>query len=569
VKKTLLQYLGVGEKPVMGEAAERPSLAGREDDPGLLVTGEGLISSIYENIRMRRSTLVTGPRGCGKSYCSEQAIIRARDHGLIGTWRFLQGNREIPRDTLSEDMLVVGLGGTVELLKALALRASGHGADVNLEEFPDWPGIPTQKKTETYDPRTLWTPRDWVVLFLDEINRFGDGFLDSLLSLIEEGKIVRRGQDYYVPIVVVATANPPGYDVTAKKLSPPLQARITQSFRVSQPDSRDLVEHILPSKLSAFESAYSPGAAPKVSRRIRYLAAGATLCLWGDPDAPSKGNYYLTRTTLERLRHMKRSNPELATAMGALSEMIDFGPDARAVCDWLGVAMAQAARQGDSEVGSAHLESSCINVLGHKLRERFNEGVDPGKGIEKERLLLRIVKLILAHGDPRVFGYEEERPLPRPRSPGPVTINSEQFMHVIASYPSSRAFGELLAATHRNYVLGLLQTQDLTLVWLNTIEAVLHAHATPEKVREAVQYGFWTLYRAHAPSPQLNPAMLDDVAEMYTSTFEAIRRSSNPAGQERTATAARHVQLIKQAAVASPASPQTQKPPGTSGPTSW
>src|SRR5690606_31880302 len=110
-----------------------------------------------------------------------------------------------------------------------------------------------------------------------------DGFLDSLLSLIEEGKVIRRGQDYYVPIIVVATANPPGYDVTAKKLSPPLQARITRAFRVSQPDAPLLAETILPPKIADFASHYPQGQAPTVDRGLRYLAAGATLCLWGDP----------------------------------------------------------------------------------------------------------------------------------------------------------------------------------------------------------------------------------------------------------------------------------------------
>src|SRR5438552_2073589 len=66
-----------------------------------LTTGPSLIDSIYETIGLRRSVLVTGPRGCGKSYCSEQGIVRARDKGVIGGWRLLQGNREVPRETLS------------------------------------------------------------------------------------------------------------------------------------------------------------------------------------------------------------------------------------------------------------------------------------------------------------------------------------------------------------------------------------------------------------------------------------------------------------------------------------
>src|SRR4051812_16591519 len=65
-------------------------------------TGDELIGKIRQSIQLGRSVLVTGPRGCGKSFCSEQAIRDARSRQMIGGWKFLQGNREIPRDALSE-----------------------------------------------------------------------------------------------------------------------------------------------------------------------------------------------------------------------------------------------------------------------------------------------------------------------------------------------------------------------------------------------------------------------------------------------------------------------------------
>lgn len=566
--KSVLGYLGLKSKGPSGPAARVVD----EDDPGLMITGEELIASIYENIRLRRSVLVTGPRGCGKTYCSEQAILRARDHGVIGDWRFLQGNREIPRDTLSEDQLIVGQGGRVELLTALALRPSVTAAIVASEEFPDWPGIPTQRKTEKHDPRTLWTARDWVVLFLDEINRFGDGFLDSLLSLIEEGKIVRRGQDFYVPIIVVATANPPGYDVTAKKLSPPLQARITRAFRVSQPDAPDLVQVILPSKIAAFEAQYPPGLAPTVSSSIRFLAAGATLCLWGDPDASGKGVYYLTSATRRRLREVMKHDKRLAEGMRRISDLIDFGPDARAVSDWIGCAMAFAARQGDTTVDAPHLEATAIHVLGHKLRERFNEGADPGKGIEKERLVLEIVQRVMQGGRPNAFGFEEARDAPRPQPPVSVRLDPEQFLRALDNYPSARAFSELLAKARHQYAQTLLRTDDLTFIWLNTVDAVLHPYGTQEKVAEAVAGGFWGLYRAHAPGQQLDTRTLEAVGDAFRQTFEAVGGAANPAGQERAAAAVRAIDELKRGALASPAHPQNA--PGRngmwkSGPSEW
>src|SRR5205823_8723927 len=125
-------------------------------------------------------------------------------------------------------------------------------------------------------------------LFLDEINRFGDGFLDSLLSLTEERIVVRGGNKLYVPVIVVATANPPGYDITAKKLSPPLQARISRSYRVSQPSHENLVYRFLPEQIMRYAVNYRQAdptvQVPEVDAQIRKLVSGAALCLWGMPD---------------------------------------------------------------------------------------------------------------------------------------------------------------------------------------------------------------------------------------------------------------------------------------------
>lgn len=531
------------------------------EDPGLTVTGESLISSIYESIRLRRSVLVTGPRGCGKTYCCEVAVRRARDHGLIGGWRFLQGNREIPRDTLSEDMLVVVDGGKVELLKALALRPIDGHSVAEREGFPDWPGIPTQARTEAYDPRTLWTTRDWVVLILDEINRFGDGFLDSLLSLIEEGKVIRRGQDYYVPIIVVATANPPGYDVTAKKLSPPLQARITRAFRVSQPDAPLLAETILPPKIADFASHYPQGQAPSIDRSLRYLAAGATLCLWGDPDTGTKGRYYLTAPTRRRLRAVMQRRRSLAEAMRGLSDLIDFGPDARAVADWIGAAMARAARHAAGTVTAEHLEACAVEVLSHKLRERFNEGADPQKGIEKERLLVAIIREVLREVDPRTFGFQPEEA--RQAESNAIRMDEGNLRRLVGEFANAKSFSDAVVATFHGGGSRLLQTSDLALVWLNMIDAVLHPFSTPDGVREVVSQGFWTLYRAHRPGSQLDPAFIGKVVTLCDQTFEAIGVVANPAGNERAQAARKEAEACAQAALASPAHPK--QAPGRSG----
>src|SRR5262245_36628951 len=77
------------------------------EDVGLWTTGDDAIEMIQQAIKLRQPVLVTGPRGCGKTYCINQAIAGALKSGTIGDQLFLQGNREIPRDYLSEDVLFV------------------------------------------------------------------------------------------------------------------------------------------------------------------------------------------------------------------------------------------------------------------------------------------------------------------------------------------------------------------------------------------------------------------------------------------------------------------------------
>lgn len=550
----VLQYFGLGKRS--------PALAagrgGDEDDPALMMTGDALTMAILENIRLRRSVLVTGPRGCGKTFCAEQAIQLARAQGLIGGSRFLQGNREIPRDALSEDMLVVDDGGQVKLLKALALRPLEESGSVPREGFPDWPGI--LRGASVADPTALWSSRDWMVLFLDEINRFGDGFLDSLLALLEERKIVRRGQDYYVPIVVVATANPPGYDVTAKKLSPPLQARITRSFRVSQPDVEVLVHGIMPSKIADFARTYPQGGAPEVSLELRYLAAGATLCLWGDPSAESRGRYFLTRGTRELLARLMAASGALARDMRELAQLIDFGPDARAVTDWLGCAMARAATAGERQVTPRHLEETAVHVLSHKVREKFNEGASPGLGIRRDRLILNIVERVMQ--TPKFaasLGFTPARaePLVVVHAPAPVPLAPAQVAELAAEFAHARVFTEVLIRVFTQQRERLPLAPDHLRLWINTLDGVLQPYATPGDVQQIATHGFWALVRTLRPGQQLvDMKIVRQVGEFFAGTYDAIEAAANPAGQERVVVARKVVRDTIAAVVRSPANPQ-------------
>ena len=568
----VLRYFGLGKQASTSEGARHDD-DDDDDDPALVMTGEGLTTAIVENIRLRRSVLITGPRGCGKSYCAEQAIKLAKAQGIIGGSKFLQGNREIARDTLSEDMLIVEDGAQIKLLKALALRQVEESGSVPRDGFPDWPGIACSAGID--DPTQVWSNRDWTVLFLDEINRFGDGFLDSLLALLEERKIVRRGQDYYVPIVVVATANPPGYDMTAKKLSPPLQARITRSFRVSQPDINVLVHGIMPSKIQDFTRGYPAGDAPEVPLDIRYLAAGATLCLWGDPTSDSKGRFFLTRATRTLLQRLMTAHDDLARDMRELTLLIEFGPDARAVTDWVGCAMARAASEGARVVTPKHLEETAVNVLSHKVREKFNEGANPNLGIRRDRLILNIVKRIMrTAGFAASFGLTSKaqakpEPLPAaPRPPPPVALTEPEVAAVIAEFMHARVFTATLVRGYPHYRATLLPTLEHLRIWINTLDGVLQPYATPGDVQQIATHGIWALTRALRPGQSfVDVNLVRQVGELYERTYEAIASAANPAGQERAQVARQVIAEAVVAVIRSPANPQNA--PGATSAGSW
>lgn len=427
-------------------------------------TGEELISLIYENIAVYRPIVVVGPRGSGKSYCAQQAINRAVNEGLVRGKLILQGNRELSRDYLSEDQLVIERttsgngskkGGVnapeLDLIPALGLCQVGEKNDPpnsylaylrdrygeDTKEFTKyknmWPAIPQQDPN--LDPFRFWrrqTPDkgsagDFVVLFMDEITRFGDGLLDSLFSIMEERVLIRRGEPYFVPLCIVATANPPGYDPTCKKLSPPLASRFARIVRVAQPSLPTIVKPILNSRVADFlemENTSVPryGKTGEETDEFRNqlrsflfglkgkhhellnLIAGVTLALWGDPHSKIPGLAFLNTPTIQLLSRVMNEDRILAKAMTGLSGLVSFGPDVRAAQDWLILGLQKEFRSMKEDDAAAcvkdvilseeTLKRIAVNILAGKVRETYNEGMEPQKSHERDQYVQTIVDRI-------------------------------------------------------------------------------------------------------------------------------------------------------------------------------
>jgi hypothetical protein len=395
--------------------------------PAVFLTGPGLIGRIVRAVELNPSVILSGPRGCGKSYCVDRAIAESSDRGLFpkGARRFLQGNREIPRDYMVEDEIAFRTtrqnDGSDQVapyrrpspLFAFAKRDPKTGVPCVDRETGVVPCIMTDEdgnELTGHDGKPI--PCKKYVLFLDEINRFSDGVLDALLSVLEERKAVLAGAEYGLPVVVLMTMNPPGYDGSARKLSPPLAARIGRTYRLCSPDLDTLSDQIIQSKLDALRKRYAEGEAEKPQDKrgpefpavevetIRKVGLLTLLC-WGDISETKPGTEYLTPATQSLLLKVMAEDHVAAAAMKDLAELCQFGPDGRAGSDWLtnaiGVALIDAERQGlkEARLRDDHLLRTVVESVSHKIYDSFSQAARPDLLARKERAVATLCRQVL------------------------------------------------------------------------------------------------------------------------------------------------------------------------------
>lgn len=407
----------------------------RESSAEFVMTGPELTEKIANAIRLNQSVVLIGPRGCGKSRCINHGIRDAIASGFLvdGAHRFLQGNREIPRDYLIEDEVIFRPHGKGTSMKVVPERNPSPVFGFALRK-PD--GLP-----ETF---RNGNGEEWVkcqldpnlpigegnpeigrfVLFLDEINRFSDGVLDSLLSILEERKTVMSGKEYFLPIVVCMTMNPPGYDATARRLNPPLAARITRTYRLYTPDLDTLTDQIVAKRLEVEHRRYEeyrklrkkehpeelhpdwPPLDPRIVRKVALV----TLCLWGLPRAVESttkpehpGMEYLTVDTRKMLIELANSDASLLAAMKELQALCHFGPDGRAAGDWIATAIDaainNAKRRGDHSISNREVEDflnrTVIETIANKIYDKFSPASRPELTVKKETILRLVARLVL------------------------------------------------------------------------------------------------------------------------------------------------------------------------------
>ena len=476
-RKTTLRFI----EDIVAWMEARPRSLNRIEQYGATrfhETGQELIEELVSAIACGQHVAIAGPRGCGKSYCVDQAIRLAEKRGLIPQNGFvkLQGNKELPRDYLIEDdvTLAVEEGVVVPKRKDAPLfrfarrHETGdrrgrpvktgdgyvlcHGLDDNYNLIPSENALERNQR---------------IVLFLDEVNRFSDGILDSLLLLLEEGEVVMGGEVFKLPIVVLMTMNPPGYDASARTLSPPLSARIGRQYRLLSPKLDVLTDLIAVSVVRNLaervgnevgnEIKLVPPALALVRR-----AAAVTLCAWGDPRSGNPGFEYLSGETHKLLIGMAESSAQVGSAMRTLNRLCHFGPDARALGDWIvasSVAAIKEARGSRKFVAvpeNKHFISTAVTVLSHKLQDNFSSATRPDNTTMKERAIQTLVSSLLSES--RHVDALLRRPL------DDVDVLREAFVGLAYDLDPHEARGQLVE-------MGLTDRRDLE-CWIAFLKAL-------------------------------------------------------------------------------------------------
>jgi MoxR-like ATPase len=373
-------------------------------------TSEEFFYEILDSIERGDHMLLIGPRGCGKSYAVRRAINMGeqptngnKDQSILvpGAQIMAQGNKEFPRDYFFEpEIEYVSISNGKKQEISVRLRQPPlfvcakleedtgglHLDQVNSQESEQKDLITRYRATFEKDGRKI----EKFVLFLDEINRFNDGVLDSLLLLLEDKCVSYQGKTVEVPVVVIATMNPPGYDVSARSLSPPLMSRFSSVVHLYTAGLATLVNTILPSelKLTSKENKSIP---------IHFFAA-ASLAFWGAYDKSRPCAAYLSPITCQLLQALYTAgDDQFRQDLDFIQSVSDYGPDARAARDWIFAARREVNKNKLSVVSAAI--KTLAESVSNKLVLNFSPEAKPEKLNQLIEALGRVTYSIFSQGD--------------------------------------------------------------------------------------------------------------------------------------------------------------------------
>lgn len=387
-------------------------------------TSDELFADILSAISRQEHVLLIGPRGSGKSYAGRRAIRmaeRRNAEGIVdrgnsilvpGAQVIAQGNKELPRDYFFEpEFEFVKTGDTTSplsmtlrqppLMRHAQIDRSGRVVFEKVEPTDDTaPDAITRYRTKFTmrddGPNQSSRQIDHFVLFLDEINRFNDGVLDTLLLLLEERCVVYQGRLVEMPVSVVATMNPPGYDISARSLSPPLLSRFTMVKQLYTAGPKTLVSTILPDALKMKHDELA---------RLRYeVFAVAITLFWGDYDPKRPSGAYLSPDAQEMIAEVRKcASTDLADGLQYISQKSNYGPDARGTRDWMAATRRRLITQKkdmsvfDAMTNSADkiaLSAAAIHELSGAVANKLVLNFSPEAKPDEFRKLMQVLSVV-------------------------------------------------------------------------------------------------------------------------------------------------------------------------------
>jgi MoxR-like ATPase len=400
-------------------------------------TSDELFADIFSAISRREHILLIGPRGSGKSYAGRRAIRMAescnangdvdRKNSILvpGAQVIAQGNKELPRDYFFEpEFEFVKTGDATNplsmtlrqppLMRHAQIDESGRVVFQKVEpaddtepdaitryrtnftmreNSPGETGRPTKSKKSVDE---TGRPIEHFVLFLDEINRFNDGVLDTLLLLLEERCVIYQGRLVEMPVSVVATMNPPGYDISARSLSPPLLSRFTVVKQLYTAGPTTLVSNILPDSLKMQRDELA---------RLRYeVFAVAITLFWGEYDSKRPSGAYLSPDAQDMIAEVKKvASTDLADGLRFISLKSNYGPDARGTRDWIAATRRRLIAERheiavfDARTNPAHnaaLAAAAIRELSGSVANKLVLNFSPEAKPDEFRKLMQILSTV-------------------------------------------------------------------------------------------------------------------------------------------------------------------------------
>lgn len=378
-------------------------------------TGPDVIGKIVQAIELGQSVLLEGPRGSGKSYCIAEAVKQAGEFGVIpkGAYVHVTGSREVSANYLIEDSVAFEAADASGLK---AVRRPGPLFKFARRDENDALMIDENGRLICGLGPGLEQDCNRFVLVLDEVHRFPNSFVDSLLSLLEDGSINYEGRTVYVPVSICMAMSPPGHDYVMGNYQA-LSSRVARRFRITFPDLGTLSYHILLPAIEEMRISFLNRLQQSIDKMGRarstrfpscpiehvHKISLITIMCCGDGSERNLITPYLGESNLALIREALSADAIARSLVGELSSLCMCDPDCRTSVQWakiaIGLTLDDATRSSEPQLrlNLEDLQKTVVQAFSHRLRDQFSPAQSPELTQRKELVLYNLCDRVLTN----------------------------------------------------------------------------------------------------------------------------------------------------------------------------